>query len=124
MRFLLFLVLPLAFMTGCSNETNLAFDFDRENIAKATISRGDGQLAVEFADAERLNKLSDILDNARSFTEAYPFDLLSIIVLESKEGTKRELSVTGNGDVFVDETAKIAYRLDKKKFFNFVKELY
>lgn len=124
--FLLFLVLALAFTAGCSKESSTdptPFAFDRENIAKVTISRGDGQLAVELIDAKKMNMLRGILDNARSFSGAYPFDLLSMIVLESKDGTKRELSVTGNGHVFVDETAKIAYKLDKQKFIDFVEEL-
>jgi len=78
---------------------------------------------VELIEAEKLNKLRGILDKAPSFSEPHPFDLLSIIMLESKDGTNRELRVTGNGHVFVDETAKIAYKLDKQKFFDFVEAL-
>ena len=129
-RFLIFIVLVLTFTVGCSKEdVNLMeseapdpapFVFDRENIVKVTIKRGDGQLAVELTDNKGLDKLKAILDNASPFTEAYPFDSLGVIVIEWKNGTKRELEVTGNGHVFVDKEVRIAYALNKKAFFDFV----
>ena len=132
-RVLIFIVLILTFASGCSKEgTNLRgsevpdsapFAFDRDNIVKVTISRGDGQLAFELTDNKNLNRVRDMLNKSRSFTGAYPFDLLAILVIESKNGTKRELQVTGNGHVFVDMEAKIAYELNNKKFFDFVEEL-
>lgn len=133
LRVLIFMVLVLIFVSGCGKEAAnrmvdevpvpAPFAFERENIVKVTLSKGDGQLAAELADNKNLNKLRDILDKARPFTGAYPFDLLGILVIESKNGTKRELQVTGNGHVFVDMEAKIAYELHKKSFFDFVEKL-
>ena len=132
-RFLIFIVLVLTFTAGCSKEEDnivvsetpdpAPFVFDRENIAKVTIQRGDGQVAIEFTDNKSLDKLRSILDKASAYTGAYPFDLLGIIVIEGKNGTKRELEVTGNGHVFVDREVGIAYGLNKKAFFDFVGEL-
>lgn len=128
---LIFMVLVLIFISGCSkedanrmvDEVPAPFAFEHENIVKVSISKGDGQLAVELTDNKNLNKLRDILDKARPFTGAFPFDLLGILVIESKNGTKRELQVTGNGHVFVDMEAKIAYELHKERFFDFVEKL-
>lgn len=142
MRYCLFLtliVLSLTFVAGCGNAPNssegehithasetlptpepLPFAFDPDSITKVTIYGGDDQLIAELTDSEKLNSLAGILDNARSFSEPYPFDLSSKIAIESQDGTKRELIVTGNGHVFVDQTAKIAYELDKQKFEEFV----
>jgi hypothetical protein len=121
-----FLVLVLAFTAGCSKASPsdpAPFAFDRELIAKVTFYRGDGELVAELADDKELNELSKILDKARPFAGAYPFDLFNTIVVEWKDGNKRKLSVTGNGHVFVDESAKIAFQLDKQKFMDFVEEL-
>ncbi len=128
---LIFMVLVLIFVSGCSkedakrmgDEAPAPFAFELENIIKVTISKADGQLAVELADNKYLNKLRDILDKACPFPGAYPFDLLGILVIESKNGAKRELQVTGNGHVFVDMEAKIAYELHKERFFDFVEKL-
>lgn len=140
--FLMLIVLSLTFVAGCGKASNssegesitqasetlpapepLPFAFDRDSITKVTIYGGDDQLVAELTDSEKLNTLAGILDNARSFSGPHPFDLRYKIAIESQDGTKRELIVTGNGHVFLDQTTKIAYELEKQKFEEFVAEL-
>ncbi|BBI36299.1 hypothetical protein [Cohnella abietis] len=133
--FLIVVVLSLTLTAGCGKTTKeaegesalptqepVAFVFDRDNTTKVTIYRSDDQLVVELTDSEKWNTLAGILDHAQSFSGAYPSDLSNKIVIESQDGIKRKLLVTGNGNVFEDQTAKIAYKLDRQKFEEFVAE--
>jgi len=117
---MMLIVLSLSVVTGCGSESQ-SFSFDRDSVAKATFWGSDRHY-VELSDTE-INKLAGILDHARLFNGPYPFDLRGKITLESEDGSKRELDVTGNGNVFYDHTAEAAYELKWKKFEEFIAEL-
>ncbi|MEF2246345.1 hypothetical protein [Paenibacillus sp. IITD108] len=98
------------------------FDFKRDEVSKATIYIGGGsnEVIAEIEQTEQLNKLSELLHHAPPYSGAAPADWNYTIAIESKDGSERVIVVTGNGHVFIDESTKRAYSLDKEKFNEFV----
>ena len=97
------------------------FDFKRDEVIKVTIYfGGTNDVIAEIEQLEQLNELSAILHNSPSFSGAAPADWNNTIVIESKDGSEREIVVTGNGYVFEDQSSKHAYSLDKERFNEFV----
>jgi hypothetical protein len=137
-----FVILALAFIAGCSEDSSnqsdgessaketetvrvpdpVPFSFNQDSVTKATIYVGSDKLIAEITDSNNLNMLASILDDAPSFSGDATADWNNTIVLESRDGNKRELDVTGNGYVFIDQTTKIAYELDKQRFLDFVEQ--
>ncbi|MBB3114007.1 hypothetical protein FHS18_006123 [Paenibacillus phyllosphaerae] len=85
-----------------TSEKQEPFNFQREQVVRVTIYLGGtDEVVADIKESEKLDELSTILQGAPAFSGEAPADWNNTIVIQSRDGSERNLEVTGNGYVFI-----------------------